>query len=520
MERSNDPSSLYQSLFEASIDGIVIINDRGIIQDVNNAVIQLMGYSSEEMVGQNVRMLMGAPHREKHDGYIENYKKTREAKIIGIGREVEAVRKDGSVFPMRLAVSEFSAEGKTYFTGIIHDLSEEHKIKNQLNDYASKLENKVKKRTERLENEILLREKIQKDLVESQKLHEAIAMNFPNGTIGVLDKDLNILFMEGTELQSMGYGSSRLLGENYISLLPDEVQDEVRDNLKQVLKGEHKEFEINTGNKIYQGRSVPLLNDDGSIDKILQVDINITKEKKAEEEIYNALMKEKQLNEMKSNFVSMASHEFRTPLSSIQSSASLIKKYKEVNQQDNRERHIAKISSNVQNLNLILNDFLSLEKIEGGLIKNKPQAFVLTDFLNEIIEETGPLMKKNQIIETKFIHTVDKVNLDPFLLRNILNNLLSNAYKYSNEGEKIRIESDDVDGLGIRVIDSGIGISKEDQIQLFSRFYRASNATNIQGTGLGLNIVKRYVQLMEGEITFESELNRGSTFTLKFRNYE
>lgn len=510
----------YQSLFETSIDGIVIINDQGLIQDLNKAALVLFEYEESELVGRNVSVLMGEPHRSAHDSYLHRYQETKEPRIIGIGREVEGRKKDGTLFPLRLAVSAFQSGSRTFYTGILHDLTTEHAIRAQLHEYASKLELKVKARTSLLESEIGLREQTQRELLESQKLYEAIAVNFPNGTIGVLDQELNILFMEGTELKSLGYGSQRLLGKNYIELLPEDVRDEVQEQLMLVLAGENREFEIVTGDKIYLGRSVPLPNENGEIDKILQVDTNITSEKQAEEEIYNALMKEKQLNELKSSFVQMASHEFRTPLSSIQSSATLIKKYTETEQQGNRERHIDKIISNVKNLNMILNDFLSLEKIEAGLIKNQPQIIHLTDFLNEILEETSPLMKAEQQVIKDFNHKIDVIELDPFLLRNVLNNLLSNAFKYSHADGQIVFSSEDRDGLSLKVKDSGIGISEDDQAQLFSRFFRASNATNIQGTGLGLNIVRRYAKLMHAEITFESELNVGSTFTIQFKRYE
>ncbi|MFY0643965.1 MAG: PAS domain S-box protein [Bacteroidia bacterium] len=520
MPQSKDDSLLYKSLFETSIDGIVIINDKGIMQDANEAVLALMGYNKEELVGQNVAMLMGAPHREKHDGYIDRYNKTREAKIIGIGREVDAMRKDGTIFPIRLAVSEFTREGATYFTGIIHDMSEEHEVKAKLNEYTQKLEHKVKKRTARLEKEVKLKIQAQKELLESQKLYEAIAENFPNGTIGVLDRDFNVLLMKGTELEGGEFDSDRLNGENYINLLPEDLRDDVKALLKEVLNGEHRVFEIKVGDKVFLGRSVPLANEEGVIDKILQVDLNITTEKQAEEEIYNALIKEKELNDLKSKFVSMASHEFRTPLSSIQSSATLIKRYAGQNEQNKREKHIGKITSNVKNLNLILNDFLSLEKIEGGLIKNKPQLFDLKEFVNEILEETSPLKKENQKIKLELNHKTKQVLLDPFLLRNVLNNLLSNAFKYSNDNGTITVKTDEKDDLQISIIDQGIGISEQDQVQLFGRFYRASNATNIQGTGLGLNIVKRYIQIMKGEVSFQSVLHEGSTFVISFNEYE
>ena len=243
---------------------------------------------------------------------------------------------------------------------------------------------------------------------------------------------------------------------------------------------------------------------------------NVTREKHAEDEIYNALKKEKQLNELKTKFVSMASHEFRTPLSSILSSASIIQKYTQSNEQENRVKHITKIKRNVQNLNLILNDFLSLEKIEGGIIKNNPESIELSEFVNELIEESEQLSDNRQKIKTDFNHNKTHYKLDHFLLRNMLNNLLSNAIKYSSKDIILRtLESNN--SLSIEVQDSGMGISKEDQKNLFNRFFRASNAGTIQGTGLGLNIVRRYANIMNAEVIFESELNVGSTFSIVFK---
>ena len=212
----------------------------------------------------------------------------------------------------------------------------------------------------------------------------------------------------------------------------------------------------------------------------------------------------------------MASHEFRTPLSSILSSASLIEKYGQGQQQDNRVKHIIKIKRNVQNLNLILNDFLSLEKIEGGIIKNNPEPIELSEFLNELIEESEQLTGSHQKFITDFNHKKVQYKLDHFLLRNMLNNLLSNAIKYSSKNIVLRTVEKNK-SLSIEVQDNGIGISEDDKKSLFNRFFRASNAGTIQGTGLGLNIVRRYANIMNAEVTFDSELNVGSKFSIVFK---
>lgn len=513
MTKSNDK---FRSIFETAIDGVIVINNRGLIEDVNLSAVLLFGYTKEEMIGNNISMLMDEPHHSAHDSYIKAYQKTRVPKIIGIGREVEGKKKDGSMFPFRLAVSEFKTGEETFYTGIIHDLTLEKENERAIKDYAEKLEQRVAERTSLLQSEIELKELAERALLESQKLYEAIAVNFPNGTIAVLDTELNIVFIEGSELKKLGFGTRNMVGQNYISLLPDEVKEVVDVHIASVFKGSDEIFEFSNQNQKYRARCVPLYNADNKIDQVLLVENNITKEKNAEDEIYNALNKEKQLNELKTKFVSMASHEFRTPLSSILTSAGLIEKYPSELHQENRLKHVKKIKKNVHNLNLILNDFLSLEKIEGGFVKNNPENIDIADFLEEIIEETSTIMKPKQALILELNHQVKNIDIDQFLLRNMLINLISNAVKYSSEN--IVLRTNQVDNLlSISVIDKGIGISNDDQKSLFNRFYRASNSGNIQGTGLGLNIVRRYANIMEAEIKFESKLNQGSKFIIEIK---
>lgn len=507
--------SRYQSVFETTIDGIIVIDERGVIEAINPSALALFGYDMDEVVGKNVNMLMFEPDRARHDGYIKRYQETGEERILGTGREVDGRKKDGSRFPFRLAVSQYNVDNERFYTGIIHDLTQQKEYERYIQEYSNKLEQEVAERTKLLKQEIDLKEKAQAALIESQKLYEAIAVNFPNGTICVLDKDLKIVFMEGSELKQLGFGTKRLLGKSYISMLPPDVRDLVKERITIVFSGEDQSFEFDLGDKKYGARSVPLYGSQGTIEHILLVVTNITKEKIAEEEIYNALQKEKHLNELKTRFVSMASHEFRTPLSSILSSAGLIAKYKHEDQQEHRMKHIQKVKKNVHNLNMILNDFLSLEKMEIGLIKNNPEWVDLRSFIDEIVEESQPLLKSDQQLTTKYHHKKDNYYIDTFLLRNMLNNLISNAAKYSDQEIQV-LTAENQGVMKVTVMDQGIGISEEDQQNLFNRFFRASNAENIPGTGLGLNIVKRYAQIMNAEIIFESRLNKGSSFSIQF----
>jgi PAS domain S-box-containing protein len=237
--------------------------------------------------------------------------------------------------------------------------------------------------------------------------------------------------------------------------------------------------------------------------------------KKAEEEARKALDKERELNELKSKFVSIASHEFRTPLSSVMSSASLINQYIDRNEIEKVHKHVLRIKSSVNHLTSILNDFLSLGKLEEGKIDVKKESIHILEFLKEIKEEITPTLKTGQSIKINCNPSIEQVKSDVRILRNILFNLISNASKYSNDNKSITIECfPDPNGVGFAIRDEGIGIPLEDQKHMFDRFFRASNAGNVQGTGLGLNIVKRYVDLLDGSISFQSQFGKGSIFTV------
>lgn len=220
---------------------------------------------------------------------------------------------------------------------------------------------------------------------------------------------------------------------------------------------------------------------------------------------------------MKSRFVSMASHEFRTPLSSIQLSAILVEKYAQEFSNPNISKHIAKIKTSVGNLTGILNDFLSLEKLEAGKVEPVFTEFNLVKFGEEITEEMQLVAKQNQNIIYQHTGTTSVFKLDPALLKNCIINLISNAIKYSGENTFIEFNTEVAsDQLVVVVKDNGIGIPENDQKHLFEAFFRAHNTGNISGTGLGLNIVARYVGLINGTVQFESKVNYGTSFTLTF----
>lgn len=233
----------------------------------------------------------------------------------------------------------------------------------------------------------------------------------------------------------------------------------------------------------------------------------------SQEELSEALDKERELNEIKSRFVSMASHEFRTPLSTVLSSASLLGKYTTEEDQAKRDRHIEKIKSSVKHLNDLLEDFLSLGKLDEGKVTTNLNEFNINELVLDTIDELEGLSKKSQKI--LYYHKGNDVMIcDKKLVKNILINLISNAIKFSGEFSEININCEvKEDAAIISIRDQGIGISEEDREHLFSSFFRGKNAINIAGTGLGLHIVKRYLELLSGSIKLESTLGKGTTIT-------
>ncbi|SDD45208.1 PAS domain-containing sensor histidine kinase [Niabella drilacis] len=236
----------------------------------------------------------------------------------------------------------------------------------------------------------------------------------------------------------------------------------------------------------------------------------------SKDELSKLLEREKELGELKSRFVTIASHEFRTPLSTILSSTYLIERYTTTEEQHRREKHLQRIVSSVQLLTDILNDFLSVGKIEEGKIQVRFTNFDIEQLVADITREMEVTLKKGQRLVYR--HRGNReVALDASLLKHIVINLVSNASKFSPENGPIEVETLCRAGVvRLSVKDNGIGISREDQKHLMERFFRAANAGNIQGTGLGLHIISKYTELMDGHIECVSELEQGTEFIITF----
>lgn len=430
-----------------------------------------------------------------------------------MGMDLWGKRKDGSEFPVEVSLNHFEANDRLYVMGLVTDITERRKAEDNIRKLNEELEDRVERRTQELE--------------DSQKLYKIVARNFPDGTINVFDKNLNYVFVEGMELFKYGVTSEKLVGTPYLDRLPVEVRDFMKEKLMEVFDGKNNStFEITLRDRHYSMNVVALHNAESNIEQILLVERDSTQQKKGEEEIRKTLEKERQLNELKSRFVSMASHEFRTPLGAILSSTSLMEEY--LNKKDSTinfvreksDRHIKRIKSSIGNLISILNDFLSLEKLEQGKVDSTPVLFKMTDFSNELIEDIQPTLKKGQKIVHKHKGDAEaEVYLDQQMLRNVLINLLSNASKYSPEESVIEFSTiHSANGIEVSITDHGMGIPDDDKMHLFERFFRAKNSINVQGTGLGLNIVKRYIDLMGGSISFISKEGEGTTFKVTVQN--
>lgn len=231
-------------------------------------------------------------------------------------------------------------------------------------------------------------------------------------------------------------------------------------------------------------------------------------------ELANALNREVQIGKMKSSFVTMASHEFRTPLAGIMSSVHLIQEYGKRGDIDRQNKHTDKIKKSVKHLVNILDDFLSIEQFEQGSVTARTAEFNLNALIREVISEIASLTSIDQgiIFDPS---GVQNIYSDEKIVKNILVNLLSNAIKYSEEDVYIGTMIDEGGIAQIEVTDRGVGIPVEDQENLFGKFFRAANVNNFQGTGLGLYIVKHYVEIIQGEISFTSQPSHETKFTVR-----
>ncbi|MFT4754494.1 MAG: two-component system sensor kinase FixL [Salibacteraceae bacterium] len=344
---------------------------------------------------------------------------------------------------------------------------------------------------------------------------------FEHAAVGIVmaDEEGAIVLCSPYGAQMFGYEVDAIIGQQIETLIPNKFHSEYIAHFKSHYKNPVTQY-MGLGEELLgirkDGQQFPVevslsYAEDSNHTVIIALINDITQRTLSEE----ALKKEQDLNELKSRFVSMASHEFRTPLTTILSSASLVDLHIKRGNLDKYQKHLKNIKIAVTNLTFILNDFLSLEKLESGKVRFNSELTNLSDFIPDVLEEVYVITKSNQTIH--YLHSGSKeANIDQHCVRNILINLLSNAIKYSTNGDDVDLYLDRKESsLVIEIKDKGIGIPEDQHELMFSRFFRASNVSTIQGTGVGLTIVKRYLDIMGGKISFKSKLNLGTTFIVE-----
>ncbi|MCK0144356.1 PAS domain-containing sensor histidine kinase [Arenibacter sp. F26102] len=499
----------YTDLFDFAPIGYIILNEKGQIDNINLTACSLMAINRTKIIKRPLSAFMEV--NEAHVLFI----KLQEAFKNGVLKpfELEIKRNDRGSFPALVqGTVTKNIKGQLQCRLSMQDITEVRQARILQQQHKA------------LQNE---KEKIQQYL----DLAPVVFL--------LTDKEHKIQMINQKGCNLFGYERVELLGQNWFDFLIYEENGEEDDpsliDFERKIKLLAPELECKVRCKngeelIMSWHNTTLLGKNGDQIGILSAGEDITVRTKLEEdkqtytdnlelkiqertkELIKALEAEKRINDLKSNFITIASHELRTPITIVMSSIILIERYNSLGQYDKSNKHIARIKSSVDHFVNILDDFLSLHQLDKGIIQINKEVFDLEPFVQEIIADMKGLLKKGQHIEYQHTGT-KKLNLDPKILRNIILNLLSNALKYSNDQINVK-SSIRLDHLKITIEDQGLGIPEEDQENLFSSFFRARNVEHIQGTGLGLSIVQRYLELFGGNIKFKSVLGKGSIFTI------
>ncbi|MFH4967178.1 PAS domain S-box protein [Gaetbulibacter sp. M240] len=463
----------------------------------NKAFQDLTGYSEKEIINRNCRFL------QRNDRDQEPLKKLKEA--IEKGESCQATlrnyKKNGTMFWNDLYVFPITdSDGVlTNFIGIQNDV------------------------TDKIEQ-------------EEERHHLGSIFDESLNEIYVFDaKTLKFLNVNFGAQQNLGYNIEELKDMTILDIKPPDNSDKFKETLPVLLKQNVEKIKYENVHRRKDGSTYPVevhlqrskLHDK---DVFIAIVLDITERKNYTEKLENqveertqqlkkALSKEKELNEIKTNFLSMVSHEFKTPLSAILTSGELLRKYAVKEHKEKREKHIKTIIDKVYYLNNIINDFLSLEKLETGKVNYRFTHFKLSKVIDQTVYDANMLLKKGQQI--KYPQNIDDFSVyqDEKIIHLILSNLLHNAIKYSKEGSSINLKiKQDKQKTIITVSDQGIGIPEKDQKHIFERYFRAQNVINTQGNGIGLNIVKTHLENLGGSIYFESEEGKGTTFEISIPN--
>jgi PAS domain S-box-containing protein len=511
----------YNLLLESVRDhAIMMFDTEGYIINWSKGAEQVTGYTEDEVIGKHFSIF----YTEEDIRKGEPEKSLQKIKEVGRLEYIGwRVRKDGSAYWANIVFTVLrNDKGEIIGYGkVINDLTKQVKTDEKIKQLNKELETRLQQtQTEVSDYKHALDESAIVAITDQKGIIKHVNNNFCK--ISKYSKEE--LIGQDHRIINSGYHSKEFIRNLWVTIANGKIwRGELRNKAK-----DGTIYWVDT-------TIVPFLNEEAKPYQYLAIRSDITQRKLAEEQLLKinedlenkvkertleltyALEKEKELNEMKSRFVSIASHEFRTPLSAILSSTSLVDHYINPDQEEKRKKHIDRIKSSVRNLTSILDDFLSLEKLEQGKVEAHSSEFNLKEFIDDVIDEMDGMVKRKQQ-KVNFNYDGDEeVYQDKKILRNVLLNLLSNAVKYSPEGKEIHVSTVVKDGkVSVAIRDEGIGIPADAQKNMFDKFFRAKNATNIQGTGLGLNIVKRYVELLDGTISFTSKENIGTSFTVEF----
>ena len=483
-----------RAIVDTTVDGIVTITEKGNVQTFNPAAEKIFGYTKDEVIGKNVSMLMPETYHHEHDSYLSNYVQSGEAKIIGIGREVTGKRKDGSTFPMELAVGQTIIANKSMFTGIVRDITERKYYENKLKESEARL------------TFLFAQSPI---VTYNCEAHGDFAATFISD---------NVKELFGYEPSAFTNDPSFWLN----NIHPDDV-DHVLEDIKILFDvGYHTHvyrFMLNDGSYVWVEDGLRLICDkEGKPQEIVGYWMNIDDRKQAESDLIQAKLMAEKANRAKSEFLSSMSHELRTPLNAILGFSQL--QLLEENLTEDQKVNANEINRAGTHLLQLIGEILDLAKIEAGHIDVEMESLELTAVINDCIAFTESIaMRKSISIKFEqpecnevFIHA------DQTRFKQVLLNLLSNAVKYNRDNGIINIfcSKGSEGSIRVSINDTGKGISKENLDSLFQPFNRlGAEFSDIEGTGIGLVITKQLIENMDGRIGVESVVGEGTTFWIE-----
>lgn len=490
---------IFNTLAEALAEGVILVDKNQTIVATNTSTDTIFGYENGELNGKPLDILIPKNYHNKHDDHFKGYVKKTAKRQMAVGRDLYGLKKCGITFPVEVGLNPINIYGNAYILALVKDITERKKAEQELTHWAN---------------------------IFNESLNEIYIFDCET----YLFTDVNV----GAQ-KNIGYSLEELKLLTPLDIKPDFNKEQFVKKVKPLVDGEEEKLIFETHHQRKDGTTYPVeihlqLSILGNKKVFVAVILDITERKNYTEklestvekrtlELKNALAKEQELNELKTKFLSLVSHEFKTPLSGILTSTMLLKKYVLSEQQEKRDKHIKTISDKVHYLNNILNDFLSVERLEQGRIKYSPTTFKVSKVVNEVIYNANMLLKDGQQIN--YPEGIDGYLLhqDEKIVELSLSNIVHNAIKYSSENTIIDISIVQDDSKTIfKVKDNGIGIPKNDQKNIFNRYFRAENALLTQGTGIGLNIVKDHLENLKGEIYFESEPDKGTIFTIELPN--